>query len=55
MIKTAVFDTNPYDRDPLQRASASAAIDLHGIARTMVANLQALANGHPHVDGSVLT
>src|SRR5512136_2836276 len=27
MITTAVFDTKPYDREPLQRASANSAIE----------------------------
>jgi D-lactate dehydrogenase len=27
MISTAVFDTKPYDREPLQRALASSAIE----------------------------
>ena len=27
MVTTAVFDTKPYDREPLQRASASSAIE----------------------------
>jgi hypothetical protein len=44
MITTAVFDTKPYDREALS-----------DIARTTVANLEALAAGQAFVDGSVLT
>jgi hypothetical protein len=29
MITTAVFDTKPYDREPLQRASASSPFKWH--------------------------
>jgi D-lactate dehydrogenase len=78
MITTAVFDTKPYDREPLQRASASSAIEWRFLdfrlsretaplatgaqAVCVFVNdqldrscLEALANGKPFVEGSVLT
>ena len=45
MIKTAVFDTKSYDRDPLQRASADKAIDWHFLEFRLSAETAPLAKG----------
>jgi D-lactate dehydrogenase len=81
MIRAAVFDAKPYDREPLQDASAGAGMQdnelarlltfpnvlitshqaflnreaLSDIARTTIANLAALADGTPFVEGPLLT
>jgi hypothetical protein len=49
VITAVVFDTKPYDCEHLQHEALS------DIARTTIANLEALAAGKPFVERSVLT
>jgi D-lactate dehydrogenase len=45
MITTAVFDTKPYDREPLQRASANSAIKWHFLEFRLSCETAPLAKG----------
>ena len=45
MITTAVFDTKPYDREPLQRASASSAMEWRFLDFRLSPETAPLANG----------
>ena len=45
MITVAVFDTKPYDREPLQRASAGGGIEWHFLDCRLNRETAALANG----------
>jgi len=45
MIKTAVFDTKPYDREPLKRASANSPIEWHFLEFRLSRETAPLAKG----------
>jgi D-lactate dehydrogenase len=49
MIQTAVFDTKPYDREPLQRASTGFGIDWRFMECRLSAETAAAAHGAPAV------